>query len=269
MKQDKAILIRLGGLVIDAKTNKPKVISPGLHFKIPIIDSVQAFDTRLNMLDIKSSRIFTIEKKYVLVDFFIQWRIDDLALFYTRTDGKKYRAETLLEQKVVSGLRAEFGRRTINEVVSGERVELMERIRKVTDENAENLGIAVVDVRIKRIDLPDEVSESVYSRMRSERERVASEIRAEGRASAIEKRAEAKKTERILLAEAQKKARYIKGEGDAEAIQIYAGAYKKSPEFFKLYCSLEAYTRAFHEKNDVLLLKPDSEFFEFFKGVNK
>ena len=164
---DKAILVRLGELVL-SKDKKPKVLNPGLHFKIPFIDEVRCFDTRLNMLDIKSSRIFTVEQKYVLVDFFVQWRIEDLALFYTRTNGRKANAEALLEQKVVSGLRAEFGRRTIREVVSGGRVELTETLRKTTDENAEHLGISVADVRVKRIDLPDEVSGSVYDRMRSE-----------------------------------------------------------------------------------------------------
>lgn len=266
---DKAILVRLGDLVIDSKLDKPKVLEPGLHFKIPFVDEVRKFDTRLNMLDIKSSRIFTVEQKYVLVDFFVQWRIEDLALFYTRTNGRKVKAEALLEQKVVSGLRAEFGKRTIREVVSGERVELMERLRKTTDENAEHLGISVVDVRVKRIDLPDEVSGSVYDRMRSERERVASEIRAEGRAGAINKRAEAEKARRILLAEAQKAAKRIKGEGDAQAVELYAEAYQQAPDFFEFYRSLEAYKNTFSSKNDILVLKPDSEFFKFFKGIEK
>ena len=266
---DKAILVRLGDLVIDSAENKPKVFSPGLHFKIPFIDEVRNFDTRLNMLDIKSSRIFTVEQKYVLVDFFVQWKIEDLALFYTRTNGRQAKAEALLEQKVVSGLRAEFGRRTIREVVSGERVELMEKLRKTTDENAEHLGISVVDVRVKRIDLPDEVSGSVYDRMRSERERVASEIRAEGRAGAINKRAGAEKDRRILLAEAQRSAKNIKGEGDSKAIAVYANVYNQAPEFFAFYRSLEAYKNTFQNKNDILVLKPDSEFFKFFKGVDK
>ena len=265
---DKAILVRLGDLVLDSN-DKPKVAEPGLHFKIPFIDEVRNFDTRLNMLDIKSSRIFTVEQKYVLVDFFVQWRIENLALFYTRTNGLRSKAEALLEQKVVSGLRAEFGKRTIKDVVSGERVELMERLRKTTDENAEHLGISVIDVRVKRIDLPDEVSGSVYDRMRSERERVASEIRSEGRAGAINKRAEAEKDKIVLLTEAKKEAERIKGQGDAEAVAIYAEAYRQSPDFFEFYRSLDAYKNTFKEKNDLLVLKPDSEFFKFFKKVDK
>lgn len=268
---DKAILVRLGDLVLDSSSpdNKPKVFSPGLHFKLPFLDEVRNFDTRLNMLDIKSSRILTAEQKYVLVDFFVQWRIEDLALFYTRTNGRIAKAEALLEQKVVSGLRAEFGRRTIREVVAGEREELMEKLRKTTDENAEHLGINVVDVRVKRIDLPDEVSGSVYERMRSERERVASEMRAEGRAGAINKRACAEKDRRILLAESQREAKNIKGQGDAKAVEIYANVYNQAPEFFEFYRSLEAYKNTFSDKSDVLVLKPDSEFFKFFKGVEK
>lgn len=263
---DRAILIRLGDLVKDTETNKPQMYGPGLHFKLPFIDVVRIFDTRLNMHDIKSSRIFTVEKKYVLVDFFVQWRIDDLALFYTRTDGQKFKAEKLLEDKVVAGLKAEFGKRTIKEVVSGERIELMEQLRKITDANAENLGIAVIDVRIKRIDLPDEVSDSVYERMRSERLRVANEIRSEGRAEAITKRAQADKTTRILLSEAERKSKRIRGEGDAQAVNIYAAAYNKSPEFYEFYRSIEAYKNTFNNKDDLLLLRPDSDFFKYFKG---
>ena len=151
---DKAILVRLGKLVLSSKDNKPIVLEPGLHFKIPFLDEVRHFDTRLNMLEIKSSHISTGEQKYVLVDFFVQWRIKDLALFYTRTNGIRSKADALLGQKVVSGLRAEFGKRTIREVVSGERGELMDKLRKTTDENAEHLGISVIDVRVKRIDFP-------------------------------------------------------------------------------------------------------------------
>ena len=264
---DNAILIRLGVLLLNSD-DSVKVLKPGLHFKIPIVEEARSFDRRLHMLDIQSSRIFTIEKKYVLVDFYVQWRIDNLGLFYTRTDGRKHKAEALLEQKVVSGLRAEFGRRTINEVVSGERIELMERLKKTTDENVGNLGLTVVDVRIKRIDLPDEVSGSVYDRMRSERERVASEIRAEGRAEAIKKRAEADKIKRVLLSEANRKSREIQGEGEAAAVKIYAEAYSEDPNFFEFYRSLEAYRNSFSKKGDVLVLKPDSEFFKFFKGID-
>lgn len=263
---EKAIILRLGKLQLEAD-NKPKVYKPGLHFKLPLIEEVKNFDTRIHMLDIKSSRITTKEKKDVLVDFYVQWRIENLDLFYRRNEGKEYKAMALLEQKVVAGLKAEFGLRTIKEVVSGERAELMEKLRQSADNEAEHIGLAVIDVRIKRIDLPDEVSESVYARMRAERERAASEIRSEGRAEAIVIRAEADKAKRILLAEAERDAKKIHGDGDAAALTIYAGAYTKDERFFKFYRSLEAYRNTFNDKNDVLVIKPEGDFFNYFNKV--
>jgi len=262
---DKVIVLRLGKL-LHGNNNKPLIIGPGLHIKWPFIDDIRSFDTRLNMLDIKSSRIVTNEKKDVLVDFYVEWRIDDLELFYTRTEGNKAKAETLLSQKGIDGLRAEFGRSSIQEVVSGVRVELMDKLRKSTDEHAANLGITVIDVRIKRIDLPDEVSGAVYDRMSSERARVASELKAKGEANAIVIRANADKTKRILLAEANQEAKHIRGNGDAEASRIYAKAYQQSPQFYELYRSLEAYKKVFDNKSDILVLKPDSEFFKYFNS---
>jgi modulator of FtsH protease HflC len=260
---DRAIVLRLGKLSYNSD-KKPIIINPGLHVKLPFLDEVRTFDTRLNMLDIKSSRIVTNEKKDVLVDFYVEWQIDNLSLFYTRTEGNKAKAETLLSQKCIDGLRAEFGRSTIQEVVSGVRVELMEKLKKSTDEHATNLGIKVIDVRIKRIDLPDEVSGAVYDRMSSERARVASELKAKGAANAIVIRANADKTKRILLAEAKQKAQHIRGGGDAEAIKIYAKAYQNAPQFFEFYRSLEAYKKIFSNKNDILVLKPESELFKYF-----
>jgi len=262
---DKVIVLRLGKL-LHGNNNKPLIIGPGLHIKWPFIDDIRSFDTRLNMLDIKSSRIVTNEKKDVLVDFYVEWRIDDLELFYTRTEGNKAKAETLLSQKGIDGLRAEFGRSSIQEVVSGVRVELMDKLRKSTDEHAANLGITVIDVRIKRIDLPDEVSGAVYDRMSSERARVASELKAKGEANAIVIRANADKTKRILLAEANQEAKHIRGNGDAEASRIYAKAYQQSPQFYELYRSLEEYKKVFDNKSDILVLKPDSEFFKYFNS---
>lgn len=260
---NKAIVLRLGKLQY-GRDNKPLIIGPGLHVKLPFIDEIRIFDTRLNMLDIKSSRIVTNEKKDVLVDFYVEWKIEDLALFYTRTEGNKAKAEILLGQKGIDGLRAEFGRSSIQEVVSGVRVELMEKLKKSTDEHAANLGITVVDVRIKRIDLPDEVSGAVYDRMSSERARVASELKAKGEANAIVIRANADKTRRILLAEAKQEAQHIRGKGDAEASKIYATAYQQSPQFFELYRSLNAYKKVFNNKNDILVLKPEGNFFKYF-----
>jgi len=244
-------------------------MEPGLHIKWPFIDEIRSFDTRLNMLDIKSSRIVTSEKKDVLVDFYVEWKIEDLELFYTRTEGNKAKAEILLSQKSIDGLRAEFGRSTIKDVVSGTRLELMEKLRKFTDENAATLGIAVIDVRIKRIDLPDEVSGAVYERMRSERNRVASELKAKGEAEAIVIRANAEQKKRILLAEAEQGAKRIRGAGEAEASKIYAKAYEQAPQFFEFYRSLNAYKKVFSNKNDILVLKPESDFFKYFNSVNK
>lgn len=263
---NKAIILRLGKLRY--KNNKPLVIVPGLHFKLPFIDEIRQFDTRLNMLDIKSSRIVTNEKKDVLVDFYVEWRISNLELFYTRTQGDNLKAETLLSQKCIDGLRAEFGKSTIQELVSGVRLELMEKLQKSTDEHAANLGISVIDVRIKRIDLPDEVSGAVYDRMISERVRVASELKAKGEANAIVIRANADKTRRVLLASAKQRAQDIRGEGDAEASKIYAKVYQQSPKFFEFYKSVEAYKKIFNSKNDILILKPDNEFFKYFNQQN-
>jgi membrane protease subunit HflC len=259
---DEAILLRLGK-IITTTDNKPLIVKPGLHIKIPFVDNVKKFDIRLNMLDIRPQPVVTAEKKTVEVDLFVQWKIDNLALFYTRNMGNKTRAENLLEQKVIDSLRAEFGKRTIQEVISGERVALMDTLRKITDQSANQLGISVRDVKIKRIEFPQDVREAVYSRMRSERHRVASEIKATGEAEAIEIRAKAEKEKRVLLALAKKDAETIKGAGDATAIEKYAQSYSKSPEFYEFYRSLEAYKNVFQDKNDVILLNPKGEFFKF------
>ena len=264
---DRVIVLRLGKLLHD-RNNKPLIIGPGLHMKWPFIDEIRSFDTRLNMLDIKSSRIVTSEKKDVLVDFYVEWKIENLELFYTRTEGNKAKAEILLSQKSIDGLRAEFGKSTIKDVVSGTRLEVMEKLRKLTDENAATLGISVVDVRIKRIDLPDEVSGAVYERMRSERNRVASELKAKGEAEAIVIRANAEQKKRILLAEAGQGAKRIRGNGEAEASRIYAKSYEQAPQFFEFYKSLNAYKKVFNNKNDILVLKPDSDFFKYFNSTN-
>jgi modulator of FtsH protease HflC len=260
---DQAILLRLGKIVT-TKDDKPLVVGPGLHVKIPFIDNVKKFDIRLNMLDIRPQPVVTIEKKTVEVDLFVQWKIDDLALFYTRNLGNKMRAEDLLEQKVIDGLRAEFGKRTIKEVISGERVSLMDTLRKRTDQSANQLGISVIDVRIKRIEFPQDVREAVYARMRAERHRVASEIKATGAAEAIEIIAKAKKEKLVLLALAKKDAETTKGEGDAKSIEISAKNYSKSPDLYEFHRSLEAYKNVFKDKSDLILLKPDGEFFKFF-----
>lgn len=265
---DKAIIENLGKLEIDNKTKLAKVYEPGIHFKVPIFQVVRTFDMRLKVLDIQCSRITTKEKKDVLVDFYILWQIKDLPLYYTRTGGYRTKAEQLLKQKVIADLKAEFGRHTIQEVVYGERLELMFRLREEIEVNTRGIGISVIDVRIKRIDLPDEVRDSVYQRMRAERERVASETRANGRSDAIKINAGADRERRIILAKAAKDSKRIKGEGDAEAAKIYADAYNLDPNFYEFYRTLEAYKNSFYKKDDLLILTPDGDFFKYFKSKN-
>lgn len=262
---DKALIEYLGKLKIDNKTNVIKIYHPGLHFKIPLLQEVRTFDMRLKVLDSQCSRITTKEKKDVLVDFYVLWQIDDLSLYYTRTGGHRNKAEQLLRQKIVADLKAEFGRHTIQEVVYGERLELMFKLREEIESTTKNIGISVIDVRIKRIDLPDEVRDSVYNRMRAERERVASEIRANGRADAVRIHAWAEKEKRIIVAHALKDAKKIKGEGDAIVTKIYADAYNLNPEFYFFYKSLDAYKNTFSNKSDLIILSPDSDFFKYFK----
>lgn len=265
---DKALIEFLGKLEIDGTTQNVKVYNPGLHFKFPIVQDVKPFDMRLKVLDSQSSRITTKEKKDVLVDFYVLWQINDLSLYYTRTSGNRIKAEQLLRQKIIADLKAEFGRHTVQEVVYGERLELMFKLREEIESTTKNMGISVIDVRIKRIDLPDEVRDSVYNRMRAERERVASEIRATGRAEAVKIHAFAEKEKRIILAHALKEAKRIKGEGDAIVTKIYSDAYNLDPEFYSFYRSLEAYRNAFSKKSDVMVITPDGEFFKFFKQKN-
>lgn len=262
---DKALIEFLGKLKIDNTTQKPKIYEPGLHFKIPLLQEAKSFDMRLKVLDSQCYRITTKEKKDVLVDFYVLWQIKDLSLYFTRTGGYRTKAEQLLKQKIISDLKAEFGRRTVQEVVYGERLELMFKLREEIESSSRNIGISVIDVRIKRIDLPDEVRDSVYNRMRAERERVASEIRANGRAEAVRIHASAEKEKRIILANAIKESKKIKGEGDAIVTKLYSDAYNLDQEFYNFYRTLDAYKNVFYKKTDILILTPDGDFFKFFK----
>ncbi len=262
---DKALTEVLGKLTIDTQTNLPKIYNPGLHVKLPFIQVVRPFDLRLKILDSQCYRITTKEKKDVLVDFYVLWQIKNLQLYFTRTGGHRAKAEQLLKQKIISDLKAEFGRHTVQEVVYGERLELMFKLREEIESNTQSIGISVIDVRIKRIDLPDEVRDSVYNRMRAERERVASEIRATGRAEASKLQAYADKEKRIILADAFKNAKKIRGEGDALVTKIYSDAYSMDQEFYSFYRTLDAYKNAFSNKNDILIITPDGDFFKYFK----
>ncbi len=257
-EREKAILFQFSKVIRSDYT-------PGLYFKIPFIQTVRPFDARVQTLDAAPEPFLTIEKKNVLVDAFVKWRIDDVEGFYTSTGGDVKRANDRLEQIIRRGLKDEFGKRTIQEVVSGERANIMNILSVTTNESAEEFGIEIVDVRIKRIDLPPEISSSVYRRMAAERQRVARELRAQGSEEAKRIRAKAERDREIILAEADRDSQKIRGQGDAKAAEIYAKAYNQNPEFFALSRSLNAYKNTFTNRSDVLLLQPDSDFFRYFR----
>jgi len=239
-------------------------LEPGLHFKWPIINSVRYFDSRILTLDAQPQRYLTSEKKALMVDSFIKWRIKDVAKYFTTTGGDEERAKRLLSQRVDTGLRNEFGIRTVKEVVSGERDQLMNSLTSMLDKIAqEELGVEVIDLRVKRIDLPLEVSDSVYNRMRTERQRLARELRAQGNEVAEKIRATADKDKTIILADAYREAEETRGNGDAKATATYAEAYSKDPEFYDFTRSLKAYQATFQSKGDILLIDPDSDFFKY------
>jgi membrane protease subunit HflC len=251
-----ALKLKLGEIV-DAD-NKP-----GLHFMVPLYNTVLKYDGRIQTLDADPQRFFTIEQKEVIVDSFVKWRISDVAQYYRSTGGLSVETSKLLSERINTSLRNEFGKRTIQDVVSGERTEIMELLRKDADEKASEIGVEVVDVRVKRIDLPPAVSDSVYNRMRTGRERVARDLRGRGAGAAEKTRSEADRKVTVVLAEAYRDAEAIRGEGDAKATEIYAKAYNKNPEFYAFYRSLEAYRISFNG-DDIMVLQPDSDFFRFF-----
>jgi len=258
-----AIMFRLGEIISVIK-------KPGLYLKIPILDNVRFFDSRILTLDTpEPERFLTSEKKNVLVDWFVKWRIEDVRQYYISVGGDEQRAELRLAQTVNSSLRNEFGNRTVHDVVSGERDQIMELMREKANEDARKIGVQVLDVRIKRVDLPQEVSESVYRRMEAERKRVANELRSTGAADSEKIRADADRQREVILAEAYRDAQRSKGQGDAKAAEIYADAYKEDPEFYSFYRSLEAYREGFKTKNDILVLDPNSEFFRYLKHAGK
>ncbi|NKB46522.1 MAG: protease modulator HflC [Legionellales bacterium] len=261
------LLTRLGKLERNAN-GEVKIYTPGLHFKVPFINQVLIFDTRLQTLDIESSRIVTEEKKDVLVDYYVKWRIIDLSRYYTRTQGNPFQAETLLRQQINDGLRAQFGKRNISEVVSGERTDIMETVQLQAQSTAQNLGIDVIDVRIKRIDLPVEVSNAVFERMRTERQRIANGHRADGKSKAEQIRAQADARSAIIVAEARSEGQKIRGKGDARAAEIYANAYGQNRDFFNFYRSMDAYRSIFNTSQDFLVLQPDGDFFKYFNRAD-
>lgn len=240
-------------------------IEPGLHFKIPIMNTIEKYDNRILTLDAPPTEFPTNEKKYVIVDFFAKWRISDVERYYLATSGVESRANQRLELILVDGLKNEFGTRTIQEVVSGERAEIMDVIQVQSNQEAKNFGITVVDVRVSKIDLPESVSDSVFKNMRAERDRVAKDFRARGREQAEVIRATADKERTVILANAYKEAEQIRGDGDAKSAEIYADAFSRNEEFYSFTRSLKAYTNTFNSNNDVLIMEPDSEFFRYFK----
>ncbi|GAB6043917.1 protease modulator HflC [Endothiovibrio diazotrophicus] len=257
-EREKAIMFRLGEIV---RTD----FAPGLYFKIPFINNVRTFDGRILTLDADPERYLTVEKKNVSVDAFIKWRIDDVANFYRATGGDEMRASNRLAQIIRDGMKAEFGKRTIQEVVSGERTQIMDILTVTANKQAADLGISIVDVRIKRIDLPRVVSSSVFQRMRAERERVARDFRSRGQEAAERIRADADRQRTVILAEAYREAEQTRGEGDAKSTEVYAAAYGKDPEFYAFYRSLDAYRNTFNSTDDMLIVDPDSDFFRYFK----
>jgi len=243
---------------------------PGLYFKWPLIQNVRYFDKRILTLDSNEpERFITSEKKNVLVDSFVKWRIVDPRLYYVSVAGDEARAKTRLSQTVNAGLREEFGKRTVHDVVSGERDKIMADMREKADLDARKIGVQIVDVRVKRVDLPLEVSESVYRRMEAERKRVANELRSQGSAEAEKIRADADKQREVIVAEAYRDAQKMKGEGDAKATSTYAQAFSQNPEFYAFYRSLEAYRNSFRSKSDVIVVEPNSDFFKYMKSVGK
>jgi membrane protease subunit HflC len=241
---------------------------PGLNVKLPLIQNVRYFDKRILTMDTpEPERFITSEKKNVLVDHFVKWRIVDPRLYYESVAGDEARARTRLTQTVNAGLREEFGKRTVHDVVSGARDQIMEDMRAKADQDARKIGAQIIDVRLKRVDLPTEVSESVYRRMEAERKRVANELRSEGAAEAEKIRADADRQREIIIAEAYRAAQQAKGEGDAKATAIYAEAFGKNPGFYSFYRSLEAYRASFTGKDDVLVIDPSSDFFKYLKDA--
>lgn len=259
------ILLRLGRLVNDSDTSKVRILSPGLHIKMPFIESVRIFDTRIQTLDIKSSRIVTKEKKDVIVDYYVKWRIEDLAQYFKSTGGNEFKAETLLEQQLNTSLRAQFGKRTISDVVSGGRDDVMDVLRERAEEQASQLGVHVVDVRIKGIELPANTSNAIYQRMRADMRKIANHHRADGQAQAEAIQATADAQVTILLAQATSDGQIVRAQGQAKAAEIYAKAFGQNKEFFAFYRSLKAYEGSFNNKNDILVLDQSSAFFDYFK----
>jgi membrane protease subunit HflC len=261
-QRERAIVFQLGEV-------KEVITFPGLHFKWPFIQNVRYFDARILTLDTPDAeRYITSEKKNLLVDTFVKWRISNARQYYISV-GDEVQAQTRISQTVNATLREEIGKRTVHEVVSEDRDAIMKDVRERANQDAQKIGVTIIDVRLKRVDLPQEVSESVYKRMDAERKSVANQLRSEGFSESERIRAEADKEREVIIANAYKEAQRIKGEGDAKAAAAYAQAYSQDAEFFAFYRSLEAYRSSFKDRSDVLVLEPNSDFFKYLKGPGK
>ncbi len=260
-EREKAIVFQFGEIV---RSND----EPGLHFKAPLINNVQYFDARVQTMDSDPELYLTREKKNLVVDSFVKWRITNAADYYTRLGGLASNARNRLAQRVNDALRREFGNRSVQQVISGDRVEIMDVVRQTTNEETASLGIEVLDVRLKRVDLDPDISERVYQRMEAERSRVAKDLRARGAEAAERIRADADRERAIILAEAEQKAQEVKGQGDAEATAIYADAFDRDREFYRMYRSLNAYRNTFATPDNLLVIEPDSEFFRYFNQAS-
>jgi membrane protease subunit HflC len=265
---NKAIVIKFGKVQRDSDTGDTTVFEPGLHLKLPFFDRVVRLDARIQTLDEVPDRFVTSEKKDLIVDLYVKWKIEDFAKYYLATGGIKSSAEVLLQQKVNNGLRSEFGTRTIQQIVSGERSELMDEAMAQAASSSDELGIQIIDVRVKQINLPLEVRNFIFQRMRSEREAVAREHRSEGKEKAEFIKADIDAKITVMLADAERNLRKLRGEGEAQAAKIYAETYTKDPEFYSFLRSMDAYKKSFSSKQDVLVVEPDSEFFRYMKNQN-
>jgi membrane protease subunit HflC len=257
---------RQNAIVFQFGEVKEVITKPGLHFKWPMIQNVRLFDMRILAYDdAEPLRFLTSGNRPVLVDSFIRWRIVDVRLYFVSVQGNENEATRRLRQTISGALRDEFGARTVHDVVSGERDTVMGRVRQKADQDLRRIGVEIVDVRLKRVDLPQEVSESVYRRMEAERKRIANEQRSTGAAESERIRADADRQREVILAETYRDAQRIKGEGDARAAAIYAKAFQANPEFYSFYRSMEAYRATFRGRSDLLLLQPDSDFFRYLR----
>ncbi|MCH9665725.1 MAG: protease modulator HflC [Gammaproteobacteria bacterium] len=262
-ERERAVMLRFGELV-------RADIPPGIHIKTPIAFQIKKFDGRTQTLDSPEAEYLTSEKKQLIVDSYVKWRIADVSKFYRATGGDPTRIDGLLLRRVDNGLRNQFGERTVREVVSGERDQLMADMTGILDvDTREQLGVTIIDVRVMKINLPDNVSDSVYQRMRTERERLAQELRSQGREEAEGIQANADRERTIIIANAYKDSEILRGEGDAEAANTYAKSYGRSPDFYDFYRSLVAYREVFQGSNNFLVLKPDSEFLKYIQSIDK